>query len=98
MDTIGEIEALINAEMTNAHSWYESNVRGPRYFFRSLGLATIFLSVIIPFISQESFELANKMLWITGLSLSITVVTGISTFYKPEETWKHFMHRGNWKC
>ena len=46
------------------------------------------LSVVTPFISQESFELANKMLWITGLSLSITVVTGISTFFKPDETWK----------
>lgn len=88
MDTIGEIEALINSEMADAHSWYADHVKSPRLLFRLLGLATIFLSVIIPFISHDSVELANKMLWITGLSLSITVVTGISTFFRPDETWK----------
>jgi hypothetical protein len=88
MDIIEEIEDLIVKEMDSAHSFYASHIRAPRLIFRILGLITLALSVIIPFISQESFILPNKMLWITGLSLLITVVAGISTFFKPDEIWK----------
>ncbi|BEU03977.1 hypothetical protein OAG1_27770 [Agarivorans sp. OAG1] len=88
MDVINEIEHLVIKEMESAHSFYDSHVKGPRLSFRILGVTTLALSVIIPFISQDSLEIPNKLLWITGLSLSITLVTGISTFFKPDEIWK----------
>lgn len=88
MNIIKDIEELITEEMHVAHSYYTDHIKGPRLSFRLLGLATLALSVAIPFISQESLALPNKALWITGLSLSITVVTGISTFFKPDEIWK----------
>ncbi len=88
MDIVENIEELITKEMDTAHSFYADHVTGPRLSFRVLGLITLGLSVVIPFISQESFVIEDKSIWITGLSLSITVVTGISTFFKPDETWK----------
>ncbi|WP_221796605.1 DUF4231 domain-containing protein [Oceanobacter mangrovi] len=88
MEILDEIEQLIISEMNVAHSFYATHVAGPRLSFRILGTSTLFLSVAIPFISQSELPLEHKSLWITGLSLGITVVTGISTFFKPDETWK----------
>jgi len=88
MNIIGEIETLISGETEKSISWYENHSNIPRVVFRALGVLTILLSVAIPFLSQESLQLANKTLWITGLSLSITVVTGITTFFKPDQIWK----------
>jgi hypothetical protein len=75
-------------EIEKSIFWYDEHSKLPRVIYRGLGVLTIFLSVAIPFLSQDSLTFDYKMLWITGLSLSITVITGITQFFKPDQAWK----------
>jgi hypothetical protein len=88
-DIIAQVENLMNEESKKSIDWYENHTNFPRIVFRILGCLTIFLSVVIPFIAQLNLTDPDfqKML-ITGLSLAITFVTGITTFFKPDQTWK----------
>ncbi len=66
--------------------WYQTHTAGPRFWFRWAGIVTILCSVTLPAIAAAEFPYKAFVLSLT--SIAIAGLTGLSSFYKWERTWR----------
>ena len=66
--------------------WYQNHTAGPRFCFRWAGITTILCSVTLPAIASAGFP--YKTLVLSFMSIAVAALTGLSSFYKWERTWR----------
>ena len=66
--------------------WYETHTEWPRYIYRGVGIATVVLSVTLPALASAQF--VHKEVVVSAISVVIAVLTGLSSFYHWERTWR----------
>jgi hypothetical protein len=66
--------------------WYRAHTAGPRFWFRWAGIITIVFSVTLPALAAATF--LHKELALSVMSIAIAALTGLSSFYKWERTWR----------
>ncbi len=66
--------------------WYIKHSAGPRFWFRWAGITTIVFSVSLPALAAAHF--LYKELVLSFMSIAIAPLTGLSSFYKWERTWR----------
>jgi hypothetical protein len=66
--------------------WYQDHTAGPRFCFRWAGIITILCSVTLPAIASAEFP--YKALALSVMSIAVAALTGLSSFYKWERTWR----------
>jgi hypothetical protein len=66
--------------------WYRTHTAGPRFWFRWAGIVTIIFSVTLPALAAATFPYKELALSVT--SIAIAALTGLSSFYKWERTWR----------
>lgn len=66
--------------------YYKTHTIGPRLLFRWAGILTILLSVMLPAVSVASFPF--KEIALSGMSIAIAALTGLSSFFRWERTWR----------
>jgi hypothetical protein len=66
--------------------WYRTHTAGPRFWFRWAGIVTILFSVTLPALAAAGFP--YKELVLSVMSIAIAALTGLSSFYKWERTWR----------
>jgi hypothetical protein len=67
-------------------AWYRTHTAGPRFWFRWAGIITIVFSVTLPALAAAKFP--YKELALSVMSIAIAALTGLSSFYKWERTWR----------
>jgi Protein of unknown function (DUF4231) len=66
--------------------WYKNHTFWPRLLFRVAGIVTIILSASLPAVSVASFQ--SKEFVLSVMSIGIAVLTGFSSFFRWERTWR----------
>lgn len=66
--------------------WYQNHTAAPRFCFRWAGIITIICSVTLPAIAVAEFP--YKALALSLMSIAVAALTGLSSFYKWERTWR----------
>ena len=66
--------------------WYRTHRLFPFIAFRGFGSLTILCSVLLPALAVANFE--HKTLTLSALSLTVAALTGLSSFYRWERTWR----------
>jgi hypothetical protein len=66
--------------------WYKTHTRWPRFWFRSVGVLIILLSVTLPAIAASS--LPAKDIVLSAMSVAIAALTGLGSFFHWEKTWR----------
>ena len=66
--------------------WYETHTNFPRILYRVVGIATVVLSVTLPALASAQF--VHKEVVVSGISVVIAMLTGLSSFYHWERTWR----------
>ncbi len=66
--------------------WYKTHTLFPRWCFRVVGIATILLSVTLPAVAASGWP--KKDIALSVMSVSIAALTGLSSFYRWERTWR----------
>jgi hypothetical protein len=67
-------------------NWYKTHTRMPRWWFRGTGILTILLSVTLPAIAASNYW--RKDIVLSVMSIAIAALTGLSSFYRWERTWR----------
>ena len=65
--------------------WYRTHTSAPRRLFRVAGVLTILLSVSLP--AAAAAEFPHKAIVLSGMSITIAMLSGLSGFYRWERTW-----------
>lgn len=66
--------------------WYQTHTGAPGFWFRWAGIITIVCSVTLPAMAAADFP--YKALALSVTSIAIAALTGLSSFYKWERTWR----------
>lgn len=66
--------------------WYKDHTKGPRTFYRLVGIVTIILSVTLPALASAKFKY-NEII-VPAISVVIAALTGLGSFYHWERTWR----------
>jgi hypothetical protein len=66
-------------------SYYKNHTKIPRWMFRTAGVMTIILSVTLPALAAAMFPYKEFIL--SGVSIAIAALTGLSSFYRWDRTW-----------
>jgi hypothetical protein len=66
--------------------WYEGHSVAPRLYFRFAGITTILFSVSLPAVATATFR--HKDVVISIMSVAIAALTGLSSFFRWESTWR----------
>jgi hypothetical protein len=67
-------------------NWYKTHTRVPRWWFRGAGILTILLSVTLPAVAASNYW--RKDIVLSVMSITIAALTGLSSFYRWERTWR----------
>ena len=67
-------------------NWYKGHTRLPLWMFRLAGISTILLSVTLPALAAAPFP--HKTVVLSAMSIAIAALTGLSSFYRWERTWR----------
>jgi hypothetical protein len=87
---VAEARVLRQRFIDPNREWYRTHQRCPFFLFRFAGVTTIVLGAALPAIAGipwDGFE--SKYLVISVMSVSIAALTGLSTFFRWERTWRH---------
>ena len=69
--------------------WYRSHQLWPFIMFRSTGIITIILSVALPAVASiNEASLDYKSLILSVMSVTIAALTGLSSFFRWERSWR----------
>lgn len=103
MDVISQIleqyKKIKEQHVDNKLKFYQERVDSKRYFAQGAGVTILSLGLVIPiitnlkFISPASLPWLTKDLIVSTISLVIAFVTGISTLYQWQSTWKEYSKR-----
>lgn len=66
--------------------YYQTHIFLPHVLFRGAGIVTILFSAALPVVSVISFRSKDYVL--SGMSIVIAVVTGLTSFFRFERTWR----------
>lgn len=83
---LGELRAIVDEQVVATYSWYRRHARIPRLLFRASGALVILLSISLPFLS--SMDYPQKPILLSVVALIIAALTGLSSFFAWEQTWK----------
>jgi hypothetical protein len=69
--------------------WYRRHSRIPFLFFRGAGIVTVVLGVSLPAVAPATWLTSqHKEIALSLMSVAIAALTGLSTFYRWERTWR----------
>ena len=89
-EVFSEIEvtarSLQKTYIQNRIDWYEQHSVAPRLYFRLAGITTILFSVSLPAVATANFP--HKDLVMSVMSVTIAGLTGLSSFFRWESTWR----------
>jgi hypothetical protein len=82
-----EAASLIKKEYVDPRiGWYKAHTFFPRWCFRVVGITTILLSVSLPAVAASGWP--RKDMALSVMSVTIAALTGLSSFYRWERTWR----------
>jgi Protein of unknown function (DUF4231) len=89
-DTFSQVEAKARSlealYVQTRIDWYERHSFWPRIYFRLAGIVTIIFSVSLPAVATATF--GKKDIVISVMSVVIAALTGLSSFFRWENTWR----------
>jgi hypothetical protein len=84
---VSESRKIRNTLIPPALNWYRNHLSWPFMMFRGAGVMTVIISVCLPTVTLLKW-LPHHDLIVSLMSLTIAILTGLSSFYRWERTWR----------
>jgi hypothetical protein len=81
-----QLHKLVDDHIFPEYKWYRDGGNWPRYAFRISGFTVIIASLLLPVITVSTLSLKPQIL--TGLSLTIAILSSLSAFFRWDSTWQ----------
>jgi hypothetical protein len=87
---VEEARAIKNRYIDPEYQWYRRHQHWPFIFFRSAGIITIVLGVTLPAVAGfgRAYWPHQGDLVLSLMSVTIAALTGLSSFYRWERSWR----------
>jgi hypothetical protein len=84
---VEELRALTHKQIDRDFEWYWDHQTWPRIVFRLCGVIVVVGSLLLPVITNFQ-ELPHQRWILTGVSLTVAILSSMSTFFKWDSTWQ----------
>jgi hypothetical protein len=85
-----QLQKLVDEHILPEYKWYRDKGNWPRYAFRTSGFIVIIGSLLLPVITVST-TLKFKFEILTGLSLTIAILSSLSAFFRWDSMWQSRM-------
>jgi hypothetical protein len=89
-ELVKEARGIKERFIDKEYEWYRSHQKWPFIFFRCAGVVTIVLGVTLPAVAGVGKALSplHQDVIISVMSVTIAALTGLSSFYRWERSWR----------